>query len=178
MDYSTYKFNREVLIIKDSKVRKFVTDCIRYVPEYFWIVPSSSSGKHHPKDEFCKGGTVLHTMRAVIVAEELSRAYFLGSKEHDYVLSAAIMHDFTKHGYPEDKGHTVSGHGSLWINIAENVVNRYDILMDKDYSTIARLIACHMGLFDIPYIFGQDKLSDIVHLADYIASRESIDIKI
>jgi hypothetical protein len=47
------------------------------------------------------------------------------------------------------------------------------------FSTISRLILMHMGKFDLPYVFDwQDTLASIVHIADYISSREDITVNI
>lgn len=168
----------ELSLIGDRDIRTFVMKCIEYVPEYFWVVPSSSTGKYHPADENTVGGTVLHTRRMVKVADDLCRMYDVIGIDRDRVLAASIMHDFCKNGYPDNLSRTVAGHGSLWINVATKVMNHNDIIMDDNVLTIGRLIGTHMGRFDIPYVSGRSISETIVQTADYISSREYIKVEL
>jgi len=170
--------DNEVNLISSPAIRNYVLECIRRTPEYFWAVPSSSSGKYHPQDENTKGGTVLHTRRAVRIAEDLCRMYNVIGEDRDCVIAATIMHDFCKNGYPRDMRYTVSGHGSLWINIGQTKENYKGFKDSKMAMTIGRLIACHMGRFDIPFLAGATILDTIVQTADYISSREYISVNV
>jgi 23S rRNA maturation-related 3'-5' exoribonuclease YhaM len=178
MDYSTYRFDKEISIIQNPTIKRLVVECIKHAPDYFWTIPSSSTGKYHPDDENTIGGCVLHTMRCVAVADVLATSYNLPRDEWDCLLAAAIMHDFCKNGYPDDSGHTVSGHGSLFVHVLERVVKRSAIATNPMVSSIAKMIANHMGRFDIPYSIGDDKLSTLLHLADMICSRSNVLVKV
>lgn len=171
--------DNEVSQIEHIGIRRLVLQCLENAPSYFWEVPSSSTGKYHPKDEFCAGGLVLHTKRTFYVSEELCRALSIKGVERDCVLAAAIMHDLCKQGFPKDEGYTVDGHGYLWSQLLRMSYTKQEILSMPFIQTISRLILYHMGQYDLPYILDwDDKLATIVHLSDYIASRDNILVKV
>jgi 23S rRNA maturation-related 3'-5' exoribonuclease YhaM len=173
----TYRFENELELIVDSNIREFTKKCLGKAPEYFWTIPSSSTGKHHPPDENSEGGAVLHVRKAVKIAEDLCIMYNISGITRDCIISATIMHDLAKLGYPNQELYTVNGHGALWIRIAEQIEKPQKIMTSDTLSMIGRLIGCHMGRFDIPYtISNSDKPTLIVQLADYISSRKYISI--
>jgi len=173
-----YRLEKEVGLIKDPEIRDFVRKCIGKAPSYFWTIPSSSTGKYHPEDERGEGGSVLHTRRMVKVSDDLCRNFNINNTERDCVLAAAIMHDFCKNGYPNDLEHTVTGHGSLWINIVAEFMKSDQIINSRFIPTIGRLIGCHMGKWDVPFIMAEDKSLMIIQVADYIASREYVKVEV
>lgn len=168
-------FREEIMTIKTVKIRNLVWNCLEQAPDYFWRIPSSSTGKYHPADEFTEGGLVLHTKRVFNITDHICGALRIRGIERDCVLAAALMHDLCKNGYPEDTGHTVDGHGYLWTELARTKLTKKKFLAHDDYSTISRLILYHMGPFDMPYILDwSDTLATCVYLADYLASRRNI----
>jgi len=168
-------FAEEYKLIKSPSVKRLVWNCFEAAPEYFWKVPSSNTGRYHPKDEFVDGGLVLHTKRAVRVAMHLCEALSIMGLEKDCVIAAALMHDLCKNGMPENSGHTVDGHGFLWIELARSRMPKNQFTKNHVYRTISRLILYHMGKFDTPYILDwSDTLATCVYLADYIASRRDV----
>lgn len=58
----------EIDLISEPKIIKFVKDCLEYAPEYFWRIPASSTGNHHPHFALGEGGLVRHTKAAVWIA--------------------------------------------------------------------------------------------------------------
>ena len=34
--------------VQDENVKKFMEQCIETIPEYWFVVPASSTGKYHP----------------------------------------------------------------------------------------------------------------------------------
>jgi hypothetical protein len=171
------ELDSELKLIQDPLIRKFVAECINYAPAYFWKIPSSSTGKHHPADENVKGGAVLHTRRAVKIADDLCRNFDVAGEERDCVIAAVTMHDFRKNGETDTK-HTVTAHGSMWASMVSKLVTQKDFLNNKNLRTIDRLISTHMGRFDSPYIIGPDTLAIIVQIADYVSSREYVTITV
>jgi len=87
------RFTNEINLIHNSKVKSLVLKCLEYAPKYFWTIPSSSTGEYHPKDEFCEGGKVLHTKKAVKIGSYLCECLSITGLEKDCVLAALIMHD-------------------------------------------------------------------------------------
>jgi hypothetical protein len=173
------RFSEELKLIKNLRVKQLVYQCLEKAPDYFWVVPSSSSGKHPPKDEFVEGGKVIHVKRTVKIGNYLCECLSITGIERDCVIAALIMHDLVSRGYPNDEGHTVDGHGYLWSVMARDILTKNDFLDSDVFRTISRLIMYHMGKYDLPYILDwSDKLATCVHLADFIASREDVIIDI
>jgi len=171
-----YKFEQEVNLINDVFIRNLTKECLEHSPPYFWEIPSSSTGKYHPEDERGFGGEVFHTRRVVRVAEDLCRSFNITGRDRDFVISASIMHDFTKNGYPNNTGHTVYGHGALWLNIVREFMP--EMIFNQEVKVLAELIGNHMGIFDFPLSVANNAMGLIVQLADYISSRSYIDAKV
>ena len=168
------EFSAELELIANPKVRAFVQDILDQAPDYFWKIPSSSTGKHHPPDENVDGGLVIHVKRATRVANDLCRNFDVTGDERDFVLGAVITHDICKNGYPGNTGYTTSGHGSLWIQVVNKIRSSDEILSSKMITTIGRLVATHMGKWDIPYTTYNNRLDLIVQISDYVSSRDYI----
>ena len=97
-----YMLNNEINLIKNKEIRKLVKNILKLAPRYFWVVPSSSTGKHHPPDEDMAGGKVLHTKRVVYLANQLCRLEDINGIERYKLLAAMIVHDIFCQG-TEDK---------------------------------------------------------------------------
>ena len=65
------KFRTEINYIKDTSLRKDLRKLISMLPNYFFEVPASSTGKYHPKFALGEGGLIRHTKVAVRIAYEL-----------------------------------------------------------------------------------------------------------
>ena len=104
MNKSKY-FENEIELIQSEDYRMFIRDYLdNYVPNYFWEIGASSSGKFHPQFSQGEGGLVRHTKAVVLFAQELLRmsSYMYMSEEHkDYVIMACIVHDTCKYGCEE-----------------------------------------------------------------------------
>ena len=148
------------------------------VPNYFWSIPASSSGKYHPSFSQGEGGLIRHTQMVVAVAEELLRELpdtDARSINTDIVYAACILHDTFKNGNI-DSGHTVISHPSIaadeWVAYCE----KNDFKSD-DVEPIAALIECHMGKWNRHVCRDNVLIQEVtlVHHADYIASRKFFD---
>lgn len=170
-------FAEEISMIKDvelkNKLCSFLTDV---VPEYFWTVPASSSGKYHPSFSGGEGGLVRHTKMVVAVLLELlnlaSNADLIPNK--DSLIIACILHDTFKHGHKG--GHTITDHPVIAADAWE--ANNRETT--EANNIIVACIAKHMGQWGpISADFKVDDYirycADTVHLADYIASRKFFD---
>jgi len=138
------------------------------VPSYFWINPSSSSGKYHPFDERGKFGLVLHTCRVVKITNDLCTAAQIEGIARDNLIAAAILHDTWKYGQFPGNYHTVKDHS----NIPQQHINIPD--------RIIQLIRTHDGQWSVNPDEWQvaDDHQKLLHYADYLASRAYIHIKI
>ncbi len=171
-------FEREINLIKDDTLRYMVRNYLNYVvPDYFWTEGASSSGKHHPKFSQGVGGLVRHTKAVVMFAEELLRmsSYAYMREEYkDYVIAACLIHDTAKYGTAEyDK--------TLYRDHAPNAsIAFHDFCYDEGYTPhflLLNAVASHMGQWstdkeDRPFT----QVDRCVHMADYMASRNFIDI--
>ena len=69
-------FQNELAWIQDDAIRSFVHDALIKLPDYFFHVAASSTGKYHPAYALGEGGLVRHTKAAVILPKVNSS--FLG----------------------------------------------------------------------------------------------------
>ena len=100
-------FKTELSYIKNLKYRESAKKMIELLPDYFFEIPASSTGKHHPKFAQNEGGLVRHTKVAVRMCYELSKnntiGYSFTDDEKDLMLIALIMHDGVKSGLIKEK---------------------------------------------------------------------------
>ena len=171
-------FERELSLIVDEELRMQVKSYMEEAtPDYFWTDGASSSGKFHPQFSQGIGGLVRHTKAVVMFAEELLRmsSYaYMRDEYKDFVIAACILHDTCKYGmYEYDK--------SEYKNHAANAANRFaEWCYEGDYRAhylLLQAIRSHMGQWstereDRPFT----SVDRCVHMADYMASRNFIDI--
>lgn len=177
-------FNEELSKINDDDVRKSTIFLLNNLPDYFYEIPASSSGKYHPSFSLGDGGLVRHVKVACKVGEELFRNECFSREfdnyKRDLIRMAIILHDGFKSGL-ENTSHTVSEHPLLMANfIVENAHNLS--ISPYDAANVARLISSHMGPWTqdkqgneiLPRPIKNDEL--FVHLCDYIASRNFLNV--
>lgn len=127
----------------DGFVQTYVIDAFcNHAPEYFWEVPTSSTGKYHPEDERGEHGNWLHTKRVFyqydLHSESLLRGGVITETQRNRGRAAALLHDLFKYGYPEREGeHTVNYHDILNASF----VRQHTELDDE----VARIIETHNG---------------------------------
>ena len=100
-------FKEEINYIKDSSLRGDLKILIGLLPDYFFEVPASSTGKYHPAFSLGDGGLVRHTKAAVRIAYELLNNNTVGAKfslhDKDLILIALTLHDGVKSGIEHSK---------------------------------------------------------------------------
>ena len=177
MNKSKY-FEREIALIKNEDYQDFIKQYLdNYVPVYFWEIGASSSGKYHPQFSQGEGGLVRHTKAVVMFAEELLRmsSYMYMSDEHkDYVIMACIVHDTCKYGQCEFDKDLYKDHAVY----ASALVNEawYDYFGVNASEFFLSAIKCHMGQWSERENRPFTNIDRCVHMADYMASRNFIDI--
>jgi len=133
----------EIDRLRDGFYKPMVIDAfLNGCPEYFWELPTSSSGKHHPVDEVGKHGNWLHTKRMYATYENNSRslveAGVITERDREAGKAAALLHDMFKYGFPEQEGkHTIKYHDVL----GAAYVRQYTELPEQ----VAELIETHNG---------------------------------
>lgn len=171
-------FKRELDLIVNEDLRMMVKSYLEEsVPDYFWEIGASSSGKFHPAFSQGKGGLVRHTKAVVLFAEELLRMStyaFMRDEYKDYVIAACLVHDTAKYGVKEYDKAEYKNHAPA----AAVAFDTWCISLDYDCSEfLLNAIASHMGQWstdrdDRPFT----NIDRCVHMADYMASRPFIDI--
>ena len=110
-------FENEIDLIEDCILNDFAQYCIEQVPDYFFIMPASTTGKFHPAYSLGEGGLVRHTKAAVKIANDLLNLE--QNKElveyRDEIIFALIFHDSIKKGNANSK-YTVTEHPLLAAN--------------------------------------------------------------
>ncbi len=95
-------FKKEFSYIKDEKYAIDARYLVDSLPDYFFSIPASSTGKYHPKYTLGDRGLVRHTKSAVRIAYELLDNPLIGgkytSREKDLMILALILHDGMKLG--------------------------------------------------------------------------------
>jgi hypothetical protein len=164
-----------------------VMDILNLVPDYFFHVPASSTGKYHPQYALGEGGLVRHVRAAVWIAEELFNLdppEDWTKEEKDIVIATLILHDCMKQGDGKDS-HTVTEHPVLMATTVENYrlgagAKGIDLPVWAD--SIPLCIRSHMGRWTRNPKTNEEvlpkpttKLEKFVHLCDYIASRRCLE---
>lgn len=181
-------FKEELRLIEDKQLRGLITSYLdEVVPDYFWVVPASSSGKYHPDYALGVGGLVRHTKACVKIAEgllSLEQNEALNILYHDEIISALIIHDTFKQG--TKGGNTVFDHPliavrALILYAREKSPNK-EILSKAE--KVARLVASHMGQWNrnarslavLPK--PATEAEKFVHMCDYLASRKYLTVAV
>ena len=181
MDKIKY-FLKEISYINDENKQEDIKYLINLLPDYFFNIPASSTGKYHPKFASSEHGLLKHTKVAVRIAYDLFETVnnFTDS-DKDLIIMALIMHDGLKKGMVEEK-YTRFDHPLLVSKlIMENIKNlKSDI---DDIRKMCGLIESHMGKWNtnkyskVELPVPKDEYQRFVHRCDYLASRSYLNVK-
>lgn len=176
-------FNVELNKFENDNVRKSAEIILNMLPDYFYEIAASSSGKYHPLFSLNEGGLVRHVKVAMRILEEMFKDEVFGtydSYKKDLIRMALLLHDGLKAGMVYD-GHTSFNHPVIMANFI--LTNQDKLLISEDDAKfVASLIASHMGPWN------KDKAGNVimpvpetdeeklVHLCDYIASRNFLNV--
>ena len=177
------EFENELKYIKDIRIKNSLKTMIDKLPDYFYEVPASSTGKYHPNYALNKGGLVRHTKAAVRIARELLNNPSLNdftSDEEDLIIMALTLHDGLKSGLVKSE-YTLFEHPLLMSNYIKE--NKKELeLNDDQIEFVTSVIETHMGPWTKNYK-GEEVLSPpktkeqkFVHMCDYLASRKFLEV--
>ena len=178
-------FNKEYNYIKNDRYKKCAKELVSLLPDYFFEVQASSTGKYHPSFALGEGGLVRHTKVAVKIAKELLENNSLGHKftddEKDLIIMSILIHDGMKHGREKEE-YTKSEHP---IIICEYIKENKDklSLTDDEINFITSVVSSHMGEWNtnsysnIVLPLPKNKYQRFVHMCDFLASRKFLDVK-
>lgn len=174
-------FSTEIGYVKNKKWKKDLEYLIELLPDYFFTIPASSSGKYHPKFDGTKNGLVKHTKVAVKIAYDLFETVNFSDEDKDLVIMALVLHDGLKKGLQEEK-YTCFDHPLLVSKLIMEHSN--DLSMDTvDVRKLCSLIESHMGKWNtnkyskVELPVPRNELERFVHRCDYLASRNYLNIK-
>ncbi|MDD3187631.1 MAG: HD domain-containing protein [Bacilli bacterium] len=178
-------FATESLYIKDERYRKSLISLVKLLPDYFFEVPASSTGKYHPEFSLGKGGLVRHTKAAVKIAFDLLNDDSIGNifkqEEKDLMIVSLILHDGLKHGL-EKSDYVLFDHPLIIGKFIKENKNKTEF-NDKEIAFIVDSISSHMGPWntnsysEVVLPIPQNKYQKFIHMCDYLASRKYLDIK-
>lgn len=175
-------FAYELELIKDLKLKgKLIEVLTTKVPEYFFHIPASSTGKYHPSYALGDGGLVRHTKAVVRVAYELFALFNFTPFEQDYIIASLILHDAWKQGEDGKSGYTVVDHPLI---AAKHIREEFaGVLGEGDVINISNAVSSHMGQWNKDWKTGEEvlpipstKMEHFVHLCDYLGSRKMFEI--
>ena len=177
-------FKKELSYIKNEKYVDCAKNMIELLPDYFFSIPASSTGKYHPGFAQGDGGLVRHTKVAVRMCYELANNNSIGhsfkSDEKDLMLIALIMHDGVKSGIPKEK-YTRVDHPLLAAKLIRDNKDKIG-LSDDEIDFVCSVIETHMGEWNTDFNGNEvlpvpkNKYQRFVHMCDFLASKKFIEV--
>ena len=177
-------FLEELEYIKDENLQESLLKIIESLPEYWFHVAASSTGKYHPKYSLGEGGLLRHSKSAMRIGYELLEDPCIGDKytdrEKDLMLIALLVHDGLKLGEKEER-YTRFDHPILMANYIKKNQEKFN-LKEEDAKFIADVIKTHMGPWTKDYNGNEilekpkTKYQSFVHMCDFLAAKKFIQV--
>lgn len=178
-------FRTEIRYIKNARLMDNAKKMVELLPDYFFEIPASSTGKYHPAFALGEGGLVRHTKVAVRLARELLENECIGNvfndDEKDMIIMSLIMHDGCKSGLIQGQ-YTVVNHPSIVVKLIQDNASKLT-LEESEMKLICGMIESHMGPFNKDYKgntvlpLPSNKYQKFVHMCDLLASKKFLDVK-
>lgn len=174
-------FKDELKLIEVESVKNFTQKILSVIPDYFFEIPASSTGKYHPQYGLGNGGLVRHTRAAIKIAYELFNLELFHPLEKSIILSALILHDGCKHGRKPGK-YSLHEHPIVMVDFIREQETLCLQLEIEVLGNLCGAIASHMGQWNkndyssVVLPLPQTRIERFVHLCDYLASRKFIEI--
>ena len=176
---------KELGYIKNERIKESARIMINLLPDYFFSIPASSTGKYHPEFSLGDKGLVRHVKAAVKIAYDLLNDPCIGDKytsdEKDLMIMTLILHDGLKSGLNHSK-YTLVEHPTLIKNYIIENKDKLE-LTDSEIEFVGRAIESHMGPWNTDFNGNivlpvpKTKYENFVHMCDYLASRKYLNIK-
>lgn len=172
--------------LENDVMKQFGIELFNSLPDYWYKVAASSSGKYHRHDVCGDYGLFIHSWRVeefityMLELEQYSTKFT--SMEKDALRLSAFIHDGEKHGKDDIGGHTIFEHPQV---MSETIrCFKTDKVDQEILDFMADAIKSHMGQWNTtkkskielpkPTTLAQE----LVHLADYLASRKPVSIDV
>lgn len=179
-------FAREIGYIKDSNLKEDANTLVGLLPDYFFEVDASSTGKYHPKYAAGSMGLARHVKAAVKMAVELLDNPIIGKpyseRDRDLIIIALLIHDGLKYGKVKTDKYTKFDHPILISDYVKE--NKEKLKMNEDdMLKICAMVESHMGPWnvsnysDVLLPVPKAPMEKFVHMCDYLASRRFINLE-
>lgn len=177
-------FKKELEYISDEDIRESTGIMLDLLPDYFYQIPASSTGKYHPRFAGTESGLVKHTKVAVRIAKELLDNPSLTNftlREKDLIIMSIILHDGLKNGLVKDK-YTKIDHPLLVSNYIKQNSDKLK-LTKEDLEIVTKGISSHMGPWNKDYDGNivlptpKTKTERFIHMCDYLSSKKFLDVE-
>lgn len=175
---------REINYIKNDRYKENLKILINLLPDYFFEVAASSTGKYHPEFSLGEGGLLRHTKLVARIGFELykdeSITNVFNDSEKDLMMIGMILHDGLKHGL-EKSEYVIFEHPIVMANFIRENSNLLT-LNEKEIEFVASVIETHMGPWITDYKGNEvlekphNKYQKFVHMCDYLASRKFLNV--
>lgn len=180
--FSSYLAGAGMAAPSVSELYNWAITVLEHAPLYFWVIPSSSSGKYHPPFSQGLGGLVRHTFAVMYLAHEFSGTFELKPFEKAVAVTAAAIHDMCKYGLSYDPMYFGVHECLVRVKIGPKGEKLSHLLHQEVLETILSAVESHNGSF----VSGswtafrrppEGPISQVLHLADYAASRKKVNIE-
>lgn len=178
------RLQTEINYVKNKKYQENLKKLINILPDYFFIVPASSTGKYHPSFTLGDGGLLRHTKAVAKIALELyqdeSITGCFNQDEKDLMMVGLILHDGLKHGLNHSE-YVLFEHPLLMCDFIKEH-QRELTFTENEINFLINVISSHMGPWTKDYKGNEvlpkpvNKYQKFVHMCDYIASRKFLNI--
>ena len=175
-------FKKEFGYIKNESYGIDARYLVDSLPDYFFEVPASSTGKYHPSYSLGDGGLLRHSKAAMRIGYELLQDPSIGDKytsdEKDLMLMALLIHDGLKSGNPQEK-YTRFDHPILMADYLMDCEEELGLEVEE-IEFLGDVIKTHMGVWTTDYNGNEvlekpkTKYQNFVHMCDYLASRKCL----
>ena len=175
-------FEVELSYLKSDRIKNACLAMTKLLPDYFYEVPASSTGKYHPSYSLGDGGLLRHSKAAMRIGYELLQDPSIGDKytsdEKDLMLMALLIHDGLKSGNPQEK-YTRFDHPILMADYLMDCEEELGLEVEE-IEFLGDVIKTHMGVWTTDYNGNEvlekpkTKYQNFVHMCDYLASRKCL----
>lgn len=156
----------------------------KIIPQKIWDRPTSSTGKHHKKENNRVPTIAEHTFEIVYATSKIYRMF--GTKENysrlNCILLAGAIHDALKYGRYGSFTHTDMRHDKVMADIVKLQATHFEKVMSKeDVNVLEQMVRFHMGrwgtdvLHEEAFSFiGMREETMFLHILDMLSSRNCL----
>ena len=178
-------FLKELTYLKLPKYKENAKILLNFLPDYFFHMPASSTGKYHPSYALGDGGLLRHTKVVVRLGKELLDNHSIGDiftpEEKDLLLLAMMLHDGVKSGIPQEQ-YCRFDHPLLASKLIRDHKEELT-LNEQEIDLLCNMIEAHMGEWNRDYSGNEilpkpkNRYQKFVHMCDYLASKKFLKVE-